>query len=420
MRSDPVSDRADGYVTELPYTPGYHEGLDPGFVTHRLRELGFAVPPIRRACELGFGRGINLAVHAVAGTAQWWGNDLLREHVEGVRALTGGLTDRLQVTAETFAEFFVRADLPIFDFIGLHGVWSWVSADNRERIREFIDRHLAPGGVVYVSYNVLAGWQAVLPLRDFLYRETQRPENVDRPLAERIERALLAAQAYVASEPPELEHNPEFERHLRRIRHQHKAYLAHEYFNRDWAPVSFESIAQAMSSIGLAYAGQSIGAPLRARDLAAEEQGDRALRRSFRRDLWLRPSDVIEPGRADGMVDQQRIAATSMLNDRLLQLAVNEPHLSVVASPRTGAGVDLGWRGVLALAAWRGGIRAPAEIAARMNEWMHACGHPFVHEGTVINEAGEIRRMLEREAMRFCHETLPRLRELLIEPADRD
>jgi len=90
-----LSDRAEGYVTELPYTPGYHEGLDPVFVTRRLHELGFAAPSIRQACELGFGRGINLAVHSVAGAARWWGNDLLHEHVEELRALTRGLTDRL-------------------------------------------------------------------------------------------------------------------------------------------------------------------------------------------------------------------------------------------------------------------------------------------------------------------------------------
>lgn len=415
-----LSDRAEGYVTELPYTPGYHEGLDPAFVTRRLHELGFAAPQIRQACELGFGRGINLAVHSVAGTASWWGNDLLHEHVEDLRTLTRGLTNRLQVSAETFADFFARNDLPFFDFIGLHGIWSWVSAENRKRILEFIDRRLRPGGVVYVSYNVLAGWQAVLPLREFLFRETQRPEIISRPLAERIELALQAAQAYVASEPPELANDPEFERHLRRIRPQHKAYLAHEYFNRDWAPVSFTEMANAMGSIGLVHAGQTTGGVVRAADFAAEEANDQRLRRSFRRDLWLRPSaagTVSRDEARDAVGLTARIAATSVLNDRLLQMAIDEPHLSVVASPLTGGGIDLGWRGLLALSAWRTGLRRPADIAGKVAERMQARTQPLVHEDFVIRDAQEIAQILQREARVFCDTTVPRLRELLIEPA---
>ena len=415
-----LSDRAEGYVTELPYTPGYHEGLDPAFVTRRLHELGFAAPQIRQACELGFGRGINLAVHSVAGTASWWGNDLLHEHVEDLRTLTRGLTNRLQVSAETFADFFARNDLPFFDFIGLHGIWSWVSAENRKRILEFIDRRLRPGGVVYVSYNVLAGWQAVLPLREFLFRETQRPEIISRPLAERIELALQAAQAYVASEPPELANDPEFERHLRRIRPQHKAYLAHEYFNRDWAPVSFTEMANAMGSIGLVHAGQTTGGVVRAVDFAAEEANDQRLRRSFRRDLWLRPSaagTVSRDEARDAVGLTARIAATSVLNDRLLQMAIDEPHLSVVASPLTGGGIDLGWRGLLALSAWRTGLRRPADIAGKVAERMQALTQPLVHEDFVIRDAQEIAQILQREARVFCDTTVPRLRELLIEPA---
>jgi len=415
-----VSERAAGYVTELPYTPGYHPGLDPAFVVRRLGELGHPAPAIARACELGFGRGINLAIHAVAGRAHWWGNDLLPEHVAGVRALTRGLTDRLQITAASFAEWRACPDLPTFDFIGLHGVWSWVSADNRRQLVDFIDERLAPGGVVYVSYNVLAGWKGVLPLREFLWREAERPEHRGRPLAERIELALQAALRHVASDPPELADDRNFERHLRRLRHQRKAYLAHEYFNRDWAPMRFSEVAAALEARGLVYAGQVLGDEARPRDAAAEDERDRWLQRSFRRDLWLRPAPggASKPFARDTAVgvERARIAATAVLNDRLLQLARREPQLSVVASPLSGGGVDLGWRGLLALAAWRAGAREPAVIAARVAAWMAALEHPLVHADTVIRDAQEARQMLRREAQEFCTATLPRLRDALIEP----
>ena len=421
-------DRAEGYVTELPYTPGYHEGLDPSQVRRQLRKFGREAPVIRSACELGFGRGVNIAIHAVAGESTWWGNDLLPAHVEGVRALTQGLTDRLHVFAESFTEFFARSDLPQFDFIGLHGVWSWVSADNRARIVEFIDRRLAPGGVVYLSYNLLAGWQAVLPLREFLVREAARPELATVPLTDRIEAVLLAAQRHVASDPVELADDPEFERHLRRIRHQRKSYLAHEYFNRDWTPFNFTDVARVLRAIGLEYAGQADGESPGASDSAAEHAADLLQARKFRRDLWIRPRrddpygrglprDTSDsPDRSAAKIRPRIIEAVSQLNDRLMRMAISEPQLSRLASPLTGGGVEVGWRNLLALAAWRNGVREACNLAAQVRMRLHESAHPLVLDGVVVNDEHEIASILRREASEFLADLLPRLRSLQIEP----
>ena len=114
---------ADGYVTELPYTLGYYPELDPRSVSNTLQVLAVTPPKIEVACELGFGQGLSLAIHAVAGDCEWWGNDLLPEHLATVRELTQGLA-ALQVFEQNFVEFCARYDLPQFDFIGMHGVWS--------------------------------------------------------------------------------------------------------------------------------------------------------------------------------------------------------------------------------------------------------------------------------------------------------
>lgn len=50
---------------------------------------------------------------------------------------------------ESFAEFCARDDLQEFDFIGLHGIWSWVSDVNRGVIVDFVRRKLKVGGVVH-------------------------------------------------------------------------------------------------------------------------------------------------------------------------------------------------------------------------------------------------------------------------------
>ena len=407
MTRDMRETRAEGYVTELAYTPGYHPELDPRAVMEALAREGFEHLAIERACELGFGRGLSLAIHAVAGEASWWGNDLLTVHVQELEALTRGLTDRLHVTAETFEEFCSREDLPGFELIALHGIWSWVSARNRDIIRQFIARRLAPRGIVYLSYNTRAGWASMVPLREFLVAEAGRPEYADRPLIERIEAALVAAQRVVAQDLPPARDDPMFEKHLRAIRYQSKSYLAHEYFNRDWTLFDETEIRDSLQSLGLDYATQ-------ARPTSATPR--------LRRDLWVRglsrgvpPSRGVLSSAANSLDLSQRFDAVYELNQRLLERAQHDPQQSVLGSPVTGGGIELGWRGVLALAAWRWGAREADSISAFVLGVLDRLGHPYVHEGVVIGDRGEVAVMLQREARTFLAATLPRLVSLGIE-----
>ena len=133
-------DAAEGYVEEIPYTYGYHPDLDPARMQAALRRAGVEPPEVSIACELGYGQGLSLAIHAVAGGARWWGTDLLAAHAANVRALVAGTAARLVAADQPFAVFCARDDLPQFDFIGLYGVWSWVSAANRDCILHFAAR----------------------------------------------------------------------------------------------------------------------------------------------------------------------------------------------------------------------------------------------------------------------------------------
>lgn len=395
-----MRERAEGYVTELAYTLGYYPELDPRRVRETLSGAGVAIAPIRRACELGFGRGLSVAIHAVAGDAEWWGNDLLPRHVEEVETLTRGLTNRIHVSAETFAEFCLREDLPEFDFIALHGVWSWISESNRQVIKAFIDRKLARGGVLYLSYNTRQAWGSVLPLRDFLVAEAAKPELASRALPDRIEAALVAAQHVVARDLPPARDDPAFEKHLRKIRHQAKAYLAHEYFNRDWALFDEADLSATFGPLGLEYVTQANGVP--------ESTG-------FRRDLWVR-GRTARSGASEAICSTTQPinrAAVHELNIRLLQRALDEPYLSTLASPVTGGGIELGWRTLLALGAWRAGAKDAVSIAASIASTLARLGHPFVHEGVVIKDSAEASSMLRREAESFLERRLPKLKALL-------
>jgi SAM-dependent methyltransferase len=74
----------------------------------------------------------------------------------------------VQISDDSFEEFAARSDLPQFDIIALHGVWSWVSAANRAMVKQIIRQRLRPGGIVYVSYNCLPGWAPIVPIRHLM------------------------------------------------------------------------------------------------------------------------------------------------------------------------------------------------------------------------------------------------------------
>jgi len=52
---------------------------------------------------------------------------------------------------DSFAELAARPELPEFDIIGLHGVWTWISDENSRVIVDFIRRKLRAGGILYIS-----------------------------------------------------------------------------------------------------------------------------------------------------------------------------------------------------------------------------------------------------------------------------
>lgn len=391
---------ADGYVEDIPYTFGYHPELDPARMQAVLRRAGVEPPEVAAACELGYGQGMSLAIHAVAGGAAWWGTDLIPSHAAHVRALVAGTDARLEATDQTFAVFCARDDLPQFDFIGLHGVWSWVSAANRERILELVARRLRTGGVLYVSYNALPGWAPMLPLREMMVAYAAALP-ADLPRADRIEAALHDAQMRVLRDPLVLEACPGIEAELRAIRHKGVAYLAHEFFNRDWAPMPPAQVAAAMRSVGLSFAAQA--------DEAEPASGARFRREYFVKDGAPPMDEGATPTpcrrRDDPLRDVQ------ILNDRLLALASCSPGMAWLADPQTGGGVEVGCSAMLMLAAWRSGAVDAASVARDAEAMLARLGQHLVHEGRVLVETARVRAQLRIEARELMEVTLPRLRE---------
>ena len=158
-----------GYPTDVPYVRTFFRSLAPAWLDHVAVVSGF-IPPARDAgftfCELGCGQGMTTAILAATHPdGHFYGIDVMPSHIEHARRFaTEGTIVNINFHAADFATA-AGMDLPGFDYIVAHGVYSWVNAESKAALRAFIDRHLKPGGLVYISYNAIPGRATDLPFQ---------------------------------------------------------------------------------------------------------------------------------------------------------------------------------------------------------------------------------------------------------------
>lgn len=252
-----MTDWTSGYVAGIDYPHEFTRALAPSHLGFCATAAGLKHPAAGgalRICELGCGQGFSANLIAAANPqAEIHAMDFNPAQMAGARELAqeAGL-DNIRFYESSFEDFASTPGLPeVFDIISLHGVYSWVSAENRRHITDFIARRLAAGGMVYVSYNALPGWAAAVPLRRIM---ADRAAVAQGPLEDRITEALAFAGQLQEAGAGYFAANPALEHRLGKLGAMSRSYLAHEYFNRDWTPFHFADVAQEMSAAKLSFA----------------------------------------------------------------------------------------------------------------------------------------------------------------------
>jgi SAM-dependent methyltransferase len=249
-----VSDWTEGYVAELDYTYGYYEELNPQRLLVPFLNVGMRPPQVVTACELGYGQGVSVNVHAAASDTRWYGTDFNPAHAAFARSLATVAGSSAELFDQSFAEFCGRTDLPEFDFIGLHGIYSWVSEENQAVIVDFVRRRLKVGGVLYLSYNTLPGFAATAPLQHLFTRYAEVRGVRGGGVLARLDGALEFADRLLAAAPLFAIANPRVTERLGQIKEQNRQYLTHEYMNRYWRPHWFAELAERLAVAKMTYA----------------------------------------------------------------------------------------------------------------------------------------------------------------------
>jgi hypothetical protein len=245
-----------GYVTDVVYTDNYYEQLSPLALNYLAGLNGH--PPVDLGdfdyCELGCGQGLSLLVHAATHPGgRFVGIDLIPEHIERaqMRADASGITN-LRLLAEPFGDALTQSGLPDFDFIVLHGVYSYLPENVRQSVHRFIDARLKPGGQVLISYNAMPGWAGRQPLRDIMRRFAL-------PLAsnslERAQLGLSYLRLMLDARVPFFVLNPELQKYAESLFELDLHYIAHEFFHEAHNAYTVDRVADDMNALGLEFAG---------------------------------------------------------------------------------------------------------------------------------------------------------------------
>ncbi|MFD0464070.1 class I SAM-dependent methyltransferase [Microvirga aerilata] len=260
MRDYDMTDWSAGYVVDVDYTHGFYQELTPSLLSFFALLQGVQAPDPGASslayCELGCGQGFSTNLLASANPhIEFHATDFNPAHIAGARDLarSAGI-ENAHFYDDSFAEFLTRNDLPAFDFITLHGIYSWISPENRQAIVGFIRKKLKPGGLVYLSYNAMPGWASMMPLRRLLV-EHAAAQGSAQSLQARIAASLGFADKLGSLDARYFANHPKLAGRVEKLKGQNPNYVAHEYFNRDLTPFYFMDVAQELAEAKLTWVG---------------------------------------------------------------------------------------------------------------------------------------------------------------------
>jgi SAM-dependent methyltransferase len=343
MQATRGGSKEEEYVTDVAYERTFTQELSPTLLRLVAAMNGVTAPPTDDFdyCELGSGNGDTLVTLAAANPGgRFLGVDFLPAHIEFATTLAArGEVGNARFLERDF-EALLTEDLPEFDFIGAHGVASWVSVSKRQALLNFAQAKLKPGGLLYVSYNALPGWAVMEPLRRLMLEHTASTPGAT---SDRAREAVLFLQRLSDGGAGYFGNHPTARSMLALMKKAGSSYVAHEYFHAHWHPMYFADLARDMAAHDLSYVGQ-LPLHLNVRELAIppgmksvvapdadrfafETLKDFALNEFFRSDVYVKG-----PLRASDQARRESFQETpfgTLASAALLKRELRLPHYTV-------------------------------------------------------------------------------------------
>jgi SAM-dependent methyltransferase len=257
-----MSDWGEGYVTEVSYAYRYQQQLLPRLLSFATLSRGVAAPgggsEKLRVLELGCGQGVSANIIAAANPElDYTAIDFNPEHISGAQAVAVAAgTPNVHFVETSFEDVANDRSTGFFDVITLHGIYSWVSAANREHIVRIAREKLRTGGMLHLSYNTYPGWATVEPIRR-MFRDVAS-DNPNAPIFDRLDEGFRLFDLLANLKSQYIESVPNLVSRVQYFKKDDRKYVAHELLNEERTTTfHFADVVADMARAKLSYVGSA-------------------------------------------------------------------------------------------------------------------------------------------------------------------
>ncbi|MEO8345025.1 MAG: class I SAM-dependent methyltransferase [Betaproteobacteria bacterium] len=206
-----------------------------------------------RVLEIGCGDGANIVpMAATLPSAEFVGIDYAARPVALALQMVQDLGLR-NITISQLDLCDLPADAGTFDYIIVHGLYSWVPLEVRQQVMPVIARHLAPNGIAYVSYNLFPGCRVRQTAWEMLKLHTRDCPDLPSKIVAARELISLMADSKGALNRDEDTLRAEF----RKLAHRPDGSLSHDDLNDNNNPVYFQEFVADAGCSGLAFLAEA-------------------------------------------------------------------------------------------------------------------------------------------------------------------
>lgn len=224
----------------------------------RARMMGLkpAAAAKAKVLELGCSMGGNIITQALYyPDAEFTGIDLSGRQVAQGNAIIEKMGLK-NVRLEEKDILTVDESFGKFDYIIVHGIWSWVPDAVKDKIFSICRNNLTEHGIAYISYNVYPGWKRQEQLREIMYFAGR--DVLEEPLEARTRKGLdaLKALAEILENDKGLDGGGKLPA-IQKILNHNFYYIAHEYMEAFNDPIYVNGFIEWANRHRLAYIGDT-------------------------------------------------------------------------------------------------------------------------------------------------------------------
>ncbi len=239
---------------QVPYESYTYKITRPDYMAAVAQIFGLKAPDFRNAdvLEIGCAAGGNITPMAAAyPNSRFVGFDLSKTQIdEGLEIIADlGLTN---IELKHMSITNVDPSFGKFDYIIVHGIYSWVPSDVQDKILEICSENLSKNGLAYISYNTLPGWNMLRTIRDMMVYHTN---GFDEPETKVHEARQMLDFAIKNSGTEALPYNKMLRNQAEYLASSNDSYLYHDYLEANNSPCYFHEFMARATHAGLKYLG---------------------------------------------------------------------------------------------------------------------------------------------------------------------